>query len=50
MFIYNISLKLLETRDKKELAERIDKRMVWIYPILYFIAAYLIPMFLNRLF
>ena len=48
MFIYNISLKLLETRDKKELAERIDKRMVWIYPILYFIAAYLIPMFLNR--
>jgi hypothetical protein len=48
MFIYNISLKLLEIRDKKGLAERIDKMMVWLYPPLYFVAAYLIPVFLYR--
>jgi hypothetical protein len=48
MFIYNIALKLLESRDKKEMAEHIDRIMIWLYPPLYFTASYLVPLFLYK--
>jgi hypothetical protein len=48
MFIYNISLKLLEIREKNELAERIDRIMIWLYPLLYFTASYMVPVFLYK--
>jgi len=38
IFVYNLSLKLLEIHNKKDLAERIDRIMVWLYPLLYIIA------------
>jgi hypothetical protein len=38
IFVYNLALRLLEIRNKKELAERIDKIMIWLYPLLYFMA------------
>jgi len=48
MFIYNIALKLLESRDKKEMAEHIDRIMIWLYPSLYFTASYLVPLFFYK--
>jgi hypothetical protein len=48
MFIYNIALKLLESRDKKEMAEHIDRIMIWLYPPLYFTASYLVPLFFYK--
>jgi hypothetical protein len=48
MFIYNIALKLLESRDNKEMAKHIDRIMIWLYPPLYFTASYLVPLFLYK--
>ncbi|MCJ7443003.1 MAG: hypothetical protein MUO26_00465 [Methanotrichaceae archaeon] len=46
IFIYNLSLRLLEIRNKKDLAERIDRTMIWLYPLLYFCALFLAPLIL----
>jgi hypothetical protein len=43
IFIYNIYLKLLEIRNKKELAERIDRVMIWMYPLLYLTTLVVVP-------
>jgi hypothetical protein len=37
--IYNVSLKRLETDGRAELAHRIDKPMIWLYPILFLLGA-----------
>lgn len=37
--VYNVSLKRLEADGKSALAQRIDKPMIWLYPILFFIGA-----------
>ncbi len=37
--IYNVSLKRLETDGRMELAHRIDKPMIWLYPILFILGA-----------
>jgi hypothetical protein len=37
--IYNVSLKRLETDGRLELAHRIDKPMIWLYPVLFFLGA-----------
>ena len=37
--IYNVSLKRLESDGRMELAHRIDKPMIWLYPILFFLGA-----------
>ena len=37
--VYNVSLKRLEADGKSELAHRIDKPMIWLYPILFFVGA-----------
>jgi Neurotransmitter-gated ion-channel ligand binding domain len=44
IFIYNLSLKLLEMRNKRDLAERIDRTMVWLYPLLYLCALFIAPL------
>ena len=33
--IYNVSLKRLETDGRTELAHRIDRPMIWLYPLLF---------------
>ena len=43
IFIYNITLRLLEMRNKKDLAERIDRPMIWLYPLLYLLALFVGP-------
>jgi hypothetical protein len=48
IFVYNLSLKLLEIRNKKGLAERIDRIMVWLYPLLYIIAFVVAPWIVYR--
>ncbi len=37
--IYNVILKRLETDGRGELAHRIDKPMIWFYPILFILGA-----------
>jgi hypothetical protein len=37
--IYNVVLKRLETDGRSELAHRIDKLMIWLYPILFLLGA-----------
>ena len=37
--IYNVSLKRLETDGRLDLAHRIDKPMIWLYPILFLLGA-----------
>jgi hypothetical protein len=37
--IYNVSLKRLETDGRIDLAHRIDKPMIWLYPILFLLGA-----------
>jgi hypothetical protein len=37
--IYNVSLKRLEADGRSELAHRIDKPMIWLYPILFLLGA-----------
>ena len=37
--IYNVYLKRMETDGRKELAHRIDKPMIWLYPVLFLIGA-----------
>jgi hypothetical protein len=37
--IYNVSLKRLEADGRTELAHRIDKPMIWLYPILFILGA-----------
>ncbi|NPV63719.1 MAG: hypothetical protein HPY61_14035 [Methanotrichaceae archaeon] len=48
IFVYNLSLKLLEVRDKKALAERIDRIMIWIYPLLYIMAFIIAPWIIYK--
>jgi hypothetical protein len=37
--IYNVILKRLESDGRLDLAHRIDKPMIWLYPILFFLGA-----------
>jgi hypothetical protein len=37
--IYNVILKRLEADGRGELAHRIDKPMIWFYPILFILVA-----------
>ena len=37
--IYNVYLKRMETDGREELAHRIDKPMIWLYPVLFLIGA-----------
>jgi uncharacterized membrane protein len=40
VLILNVILKRLEISGKEELAQRLDRYMVWIYPISYVIAVF----------
>jgi hypothetical protein len=48
IFIYNLFLKLLEIRNKKDQAERIDRIMIWLYPLLYLGALFVAPLILYN--
>ena len=37
IFAYNVYLRWLDMNEKKELAERLDDLMIWIYPLAYII-------------
>jgi len=39
--VYNVILKRLEADDRAELAHRIDKPMIWLYPILFMLGAFI---------
>lgn len=49
IFAYNLYLRLLETRENIALAERIDKIMIWLYPVMYLTAFILIPLIIYDL-
>lgn len=49
IFAYNLYLRLLETRENIVLAERIDKIMIWLYPVMYLTAFILIPLIIYDL-
>lgn len=49
IFAYNLYLRLLETRENHALAERIDKIMIWLYPVMYLTAFILIPLIIYDL-
>jgi hypothetical protein len=40
--VYNLYLNWLATQEQKEIAERIDRIMIWLYPLAYLIAIVLI--------
>jgi hypothetical protein len=37
IFAYNVYLRWLDMNEKKELAERLDNLMIWVYPLAYII-------------
>jgi hypothetical protein len=37
IFAYNVYLRWLDMNEKKELAERLDDLVIWIYPLAYII-------------
>ena len=45
IFAYNVYLRWLNMNEKKELAERLDKYMIWIYPLTYIIGFILAVVF-----
>jgi len=47
VFIYNLYLRLLEIRNKKDLAERIDRPMIWLFSLLYLLALFIASLIVH---